>query len=83
MPIYSRWEKSKPLPTRVTDQPTMEDRIPALKEIFEEMTVLKPATDPADTKSYYGSTLLRRRPNPQGILKVMIRVAKKLKASLD
>jgi ubiquinol-cytochrome c reductase cytochrome b subunit len=83
MPIYSRWEKSKPLPTRVTDQPALEDRIPALLEAFDEMTVLNPITNPDDVKSIWGSTLLRRRPNPRGILNVIIRVAKKLKASLD
>ncbi|WP_411727941.1 cytochrome b [Methyloglobulus sp.] len=83
MPIYTRLEKPKPLPTRVTDQPTLEDRIPALVEAFDEMTVLKPVTNPDDKKSFYGSTVLRRRPNPQGILNVIIRVAKKLKASLD
>ncbi len=83
MPIYSRWEKSKPLPTRLTEQPTLEDRLPALKEAFDEMTVLKPGTNASDMKSFYGSTLLRRRPNPKGILRVMARMAKKLKASLD
>jgi len=76
MPLYTRWEKSKPLPSRLTDQPSLEDRIPALIETFEEMTVIKPV----ETQN---GPVLKRRPNPTGILKVITRLAKNLKKSLD
>lgn len=77
MPIYSRWEKPKPVPKRLTKQPALDDFIPALKAAYDEMTVNK-------NNGYilYGSTEFRK-PNPKGILNVLIRVAKKLKASLD
>lgn len=77
MPIYTRWEKSKPLPTRLTDQPSLEDRIPALIETYHEMTLAKQVTRED------GTTVLKRRPNPAGILNVITRLAKKLKKSLD
>jgi hypothetical protein len=38
MPIYTRWEKTKPLPNRVNEQPSIEDHIPAIKESFAAMT---------------------------------------------
>ena len=77
MPLYTRWEKSKPLPTRLTDQPSLEERIPGLIETFDQVTVTTPVTT-AD-----GKTTLKRRPNPSGIAQVLIRFAKKLKESLD
>jgi len=76
MPLYTRWEKAKQLPSRLTDQPSLEDRIPALIETFEEMTVVKPV----ETQN---GTVLKRRPNPAGILNVITRFAKNLKKSLD
>jgi ubiquinol-cytochrome c reductase cytochrome b subunit len=77
MPLYTRWEKSKPLPTRLTDQPSLEDRIPALIETYHEMTLLKPLTKED------GTTVMKRRPNLAGILNVITRLAIKLKKSLD
>jgi ubiquinol-cytochrome c reductase cytochrome b subunit len=77
MPLYTRWEKSKPLPTRLTDQPSLEDRVPALIETYHEMTVLKPLTKED------GTTVMKRRPNLAGILNVITRLAIKLKKSLD
>jgi ubiquinol-cytochrome c reductase cytochrome b subunit len=77
MPIYTRWEKTKPVPKRLTDQPSLEDRIPALLELFDEVTVTSPVNK-AD-----GSVGYKRRPNPQGMLNVSIRFAKQLKDSLD
>ncbi len=77
MPLYTRWEKTKPLPTRLTDQPSLEDRIPDWIETFDEVTVATEVTS-AD-----GKTTVKRRPNPSGIAKVLIRFAKKLKESLD
>ncbi|CAA9891877.1 Cytochrome b [Candidatus Methylobacter favarea] len=84
MPIYTRWEKPKPLPARLTVPPDLEQRISALREIVEEITVLKPVTAPQNSASSFNSSpVLRRRPNPRGILNVIIRLAKKLKESLD
>ncbi|MEQ1528480.1 MAG: cytochrome bc complex cytochrome b subunit [Methylococcales bacterium] len=77
MPIYTRWEKTKPLPSHITHQASFEEHIPALLETFDEMTIAKPIT----TKS--GAVILSRRPNSKGILNVIIRLAKKLKESLD
>jgi ubiquinol-cytochrome c reductase cytochrome b subunit len=77
MPLYTRWEKSKPLPTRLTDQPSLEDRVPALIETYHEMTLLKPLTKED------GTTVMKRRPNLAGILNVITRLAIKLKKSLD
>jgi ubiquinol-cytochrome c reductase cytochrome b subunit len=79
MPIYTRWEKTKPVPKRVTEEHTLEEELPAL---LEEITILKPATpeigDPAFRSSFFN-----RRPNAEGIHNVMTRWAKKLKESLD
>ncbi len=77
MPLYTRWEKGKTEPTRLTHQPSLEERIPDLIATFEEMTVSQPLT----TKS--GITLLPRKPDVTGIINVSIRLAKKLKESLD
>ncbi|MGR9044768.1 MAG: cytochrome b [Gammaproteobacteria bacterium] len=73
MPIYTRWEKTKPVPERLTEQPSLEDRIPALVETFEEITV----------KTDKESALLNRKPNYAGIANVTIRLLKKIKSSLD
>lgn len=77
MPLYTRWEKSKPLPTRVTHQPTLEERIPALIATFNEMTVNQPI------KTKNGTTLLAKRPDLTGIINVTTRLAKKLKDGLN
>lgn len=78
MPIYTRWEKPKHIPRRLTKQLTFSDYIPALKAAFEEMTVKK-----ENGFILFGSTEFQRKPNPQGIRNVLIRLAKKLKASFD
>ena len=77
MPIYTRWEKVKPIPKRLTEQPSLEDRIPAMVETFNEVTVKKPI------KTAEGDTVVKLRPNPSGMVTVLIRFLKKLKASLD
>lgn len=77
MPLYTRWEKSKPLPTRVTEQPSLEDRIPVWIATFKEMTVSQPIT----TKN--GTVICSRRPDLTGIINVSTRLAKKLKDCLD
>jgi ubiquinol-cytochrome c reductase cytochrome b subunit len=77
MPIYTRWEKAKPIPSRVTEQPSLEDRIPHMIDTLNEVTVRKPI------KTANGKTVVKLRPNPSGMLSVFIRFLKKLKASLD
>jgi ubiquinol-cytochrome c reductase cytochrome b subunit len=77
MPIYTRWEKVKPVPKRLTGQPSLEDRIPVVIDIFNEVTVRKPI------KTAEGDTVVKLRPNPSGMVTVLIRFLKKLKASLD
>jgi|APLak6261669570_1056073.scaffolds.fasta_scaffold00054_24 ubiquinol-cytochrome c reductase cytochrome b subunit len=77
MPLYTRWEKTKPLPERLTDQPTIEDRIPGLIALVNEVTDVRQATDAT------GATVTQRRPNPAGIKAVLFRFAKNLKESLD
>lgn len=79
MPLYTRWEKTKPVPARVSPHHDIEDELPAL---IEELTVLKPSTseigDPAFRGAFYN-----RRPNPDWIMKVLGRFAKKMVESLD
>ncbi len=77
MPLYTRWEKTKPIPTRLTEQPTIEDRIPGWLKTLDEMI---PKTTVTDSN---GKTAEKRRPNPSAISNVLIRFAKKLKESLD
>ncbi|WAR44514.1 cytochrome b [Methylomonas rapida] len=77
MPLYTRWEKTKPVPERLTEQPTLEDRIPALKALVDEVVTTE------TTPGVLGSTVVKRRPNYAGIKAVLIRFAKNLKESLD
>jgi ubiquinol-cytochrome c reductase cytochrome b subunit len=72
MPIYTRWEKLKPVPSHITMQPTLEERIPELKALFEEVTEVKTEGD-----------ISKRGFNPTGAKNVLIRTAKNLKESLD
>ena len=88
MPLYTRWEKTKPVPTRVTMDLSLEEQIPALIETFEEITEIKPSvnnsTDPnAHNHPAFRSVFFSRRPNPEGIKNVTSRLAKKIKESLD
>ncbi len=79
MPLYTRWEKTKPVPTRVSPHHEIEDDLPAL---LEEITIIKPSQseigDPAFRGAFYN-----RRPNPEGIIKVLSRFGKKIVESLD
>ena len=76
MPIYTRWEKFKPVPNHVTLEPTLEERIPALIALWNEITEMK-AIETA------GGTVMKRRFNVQGAKTVLVRFAKYLKESLD
>lgn len=77
MPIYTRWEKTKPLPERLTKPKSLDDRITALSSTFNQVTVKHPIT----TKS--GKIIPMRKPDPKGILIVIIRLTKRLKESFD
>jgi len=83
MPIYTRWEKNKHVPNRLTVPLEYSDYLPALKDAFDEMTGVKPGVKGSDIQPTYISSEFRRHPDPQGILNVLTRVAKKLLASLD
>jgi len=73
MPIYTRWEKTKPVPQRLTEATTLEDYLPALKDTFEEVTI----------KETDGGTYYLRKPNPAGIMNVLSSVFKKLLGILN
>ena len=78
MPLYTRWEKTKPVPRRVTPVHSLEEQLPAL---IEEITVLKP-THKIDQTAFKGSSFTRQ-PNPEGIKNVISRLVKKALGSLD
>ena len=71
MPIYTRWEKFKPVPNHVTMQPTLEERLPEIKAVIDEVTLV---TEGENTKRGFNKT---------GAKNVLIRTAKNLKESLD
>lgn len=77
MPLYTRWEKTKPVPNRLTTQPSLEDRIPALLALVDEVVEVHQVPD------NLGGTVAKKRPNWSGISAVLIRFAKNLKKSLD
>lgn len=82
MPIYTRWEKLKPVPSRVTYQPSLDDRLQALKKVYEEVTFVEPLSKPV-ASPLAKCTFLRRRLNPVGVRSVAKRFVKTLKTSLD
>ncbi|WP_150046190.1 MULTISPECIES: cytochrome b [Methylomonas] len=77
MPLYTRWEKTKPVPERLSEQPTLEDHIPALKALVDEVVSVE--TSPG----MMGATIVKRKPNWVGVKSVLIRFAIHLKKSLD
>ena len=77
MPLYTRWEKTKPVPKRLTEQRTLEDRIPDLMAVIDEVVTVEQTTNESN------ATITKRRPNYAGIKTVLIRSAKNLKKSLD
>jgi ubiquinol-cytochrome c reductase cytochrome b subunit len=78
MPLYTRWEKTKPVPKRVTHEPSLAERIPGVIALVDEITHLHEITH-----AVTGQTKTKRKPNPAGIKAVLIRTVKNLKASLD
>ncbi|MEQ1558720.1 MAG: cytochrome bc complex cytochrome b subunit [Methyloglobulus sp.] len=81
MPIYTRWEKAKPVPSRLTKPLSAVELIPALRAALNEMTVAAPIQG-HQSHTFIGSEF-RRKPNPEGIRNVLVRLAKKIKASFD
>jgi len=79
MPLYTRWEKTKPVPKRLTTVHSLEEQLPAL---IEEITVLKPAATEIGHTAFKGSSFTRQ-PNPEGIRNVITRLVKKAIGSLD
>jgi ubiquinol-cytochrome c reductase cytochrome b subunit len=77
MPIYTRWEKTKPVPKRVTHDPDLEEQYASLVETIDEMTIHEPL------KTSWGATAFPVTPDKSGIIHVLTRLLKKLKASLD
>ncbi len=77
MPIYTRWEKPKAVPKRVTHEPDAEEKYAALVEAFEEMTTHEPL------KTSWGATAFPVSPNKEGIKHVLTRLLEKLKRSFE
>ena len=77
MPIYTRWEKLKKVPARLTRQPSLDDRINNAVKTFDDMTI----NEPVKTKG--GTTILPVRPDPSGIINVVKQCLKKIKDGLD
>jgi len=61
----------------LTEQPTLEDRIPAMKALVDEVVSVE------TTPGMMGATIVKRKPNWPGIKAVLIRFAINLKKSLD
>ena len=51
MPLYTRWEKTKLPPVRLTEQPTLEERIPDVVALIEEVIIVKKAVGPSGDAS--------------------------------
>ena len=79
MPLYTRWEKTKPVPKRVTEHHSLEEQLPA---ILEEITEFRP-TESEIGNPAFRSSFFNRRPNAEGIINLLNRLAKNLKESLD
>jgi ubiquinol-cytochrome c reductase cytochrome b subunit len=77
MPIYTRWEKTKPVPERLTKPKSLEERVMALNSTLNQVTTPCAIT----TKS--GKTIPLRKPDAKGILVVLIRFSRRLKESFD
>jgi len=77
MPIYTRWEKTKPIPKRVTEEADIEEKYHHLVEVIDEMTIKEPI------KTSWGATAFPVKPNKTGIIHVLQRLLKNLKESLD
>ncbi len=79
MPIYTRWEKTKPVPKRLTTTHSLEEQLPGL---IEEIIHLKHGSTEIGHAAFKGS-FFAIRPNPTGIRNVISRLAKNVKGSLN
>ncbi len=79
MPVYTRWEKTKREPARVTEpeSPTLKERKSELLKLFDESTVKK------RVKTKEGKMVFKRRLNPSGMVQIGTRFLKNIKDSLD
>lgn len=77
MPIYTRMEKVKRLPKRLTATKTMEECIPDIINAVEDITQDKSYTTPS------GKTINYKAPDGAALRKAGIELAKKMKDSLD
>ncbi len=77
MPIYTRWEKFKAVPKRLTSNSSIGDQLPLIKQAVADITQDTIVT----TKS--GKTIHLKTPNPSGLRSASVDLAKKMKDSLD
>jgi ubiquinol-cytochrome c reductase cytochrome b subunit len=82
MPLYTRWEKTKPVPKRLTAAHSLEEQLEHLPELIEEITQIKHGSSEIGHPAFK-SSFFNIRPNPTGIKNVISRLAKKAKGSLD
>lgn len=85
MPVYSRWEKTKPVPRRVRPHLSISEWGPTIKAALDEMTTVTPksSSNGSGIHPTYVSSEFQRKPNPQGIINVLARILKNIKSSLD
>ncbi len=77
MPIYTRWEKTKPVPPRLTEGKSIEDCIPEIKETIEKVTQKRKIMT-KDGKEFNIFT-----PNWAGLKDASLNTIKKIKKSFD
>ncbi len=75
MPIYTRWEKPKPIPKHVTDNHC--NCLKAICDAYYEMTLDEPI------KTQSGFVIFPRRPSLIGIKTVLTRIANNIKVGLE
>jgi ubiquinol-cytochrome c reductase cytochrome b subunit len=84
MPLYTRWENTKPVPRRLTKGADPEQKYEAMLKAFDKMTTTEePSNASKNSTSSWKSNVTSRKPNKAGIVEVLTQLAKKLKESLD
>lgn len=78
LPFYTPWEKTKPIPKRVTKETDAVQNYDNLVKTFDKMT-----TKQAPIKTNWGYTFTPIKPNKTGIKNVLLNLLKQLKKSLD
>jgi ubiquinol-cytochrome c reductase cytochrome b subunit len=77
MPIYTRWEKFKAVPKRLTSNSSIGDQLPLINLAVADITQDTIVT----TKC--GKSIHLKTPNPSGLRSASVDLAKKMKDSLD